>query len=332
MTTTPDSAASNSAAPGSASPASSEVDNGQPTALSVSGTASWMPLAVMGLVIVAWGAGPPITKLITAPPLVGVLFRFGMSFPVLFGIVYARGGRVSRSLLRSTALPGISFGINLIFVFATLQEVTVAVLATAVAIQPALLLIVAGPIFGEKPTLNHVLWSMVGISGAGIVVLGAGDEVRASALGVMLALISVITFSIYFVLTRLARSTTDVDPIEWMAGINLWAFLAAVPPSLFLVGRDDFAQFGGIDWLWMVLLAYLTGVLGHVAMSWVHGYIEAARSSLYLLAMNLVAVGLAWPIHDEPITLIQVLGGAVLLWAVTSVIRLPKADQPAEVA
>ena len=76
-----------------------------------------------------------------------------------------------------------------------------------------------------------------------------------------------------------------------------------------------------IDWL--VVLAYLTGVAGHVLMGWVHGYIEASRSALYLLGMNIVAIGLAWPVHDEPINRVQVAAGVVVLVAVASVIRLP---------
>ncbi len=277
----------------------------------------------MAFVVFAWGLGPPVTKLVTAPPLVGALVRFGISFPVLFVVSTRRGRRIDAALLRSTALPGIAFGLNLVFVFATLQEATVAVLSTTVAIQPALLLIVAGPIFGERPGLRHVLWSLVGIGGAAIVILGAGSGVRASPLGVGLALIALVTFSIYFVLTRLARSTDNVDPIQWMAGINFWAFIAAVPPSLIWVRGDDLAQFGGLDWLWIAIVAYLTGAVGHVAMGWVHGFIQAARSSLYLLAMHLVAVGLAWPIHDEPVTPTQVLGGVVLLGSVMAVIRIP---------
>ncbi len=281
------------------------------------------PILVMAYVVVVWGLGPPITKLVTAPPLVGALVRFGISFPVLFGIVALRGQRVDLPLMRATMLPGLAFGLNLVFVFATLQEATVAVLSTTVAIQPALLLVLAGPLFGERPTIRHVVWSAIGILGAAIVILGAGSGVRASPLGIGLALIALTTFSVYFVLTRMARSTTDVDPIQWMAGINFWAFVAAIPPSIFLVRADDIRQFGGIDWLWIAIIAYITGVTGHVAMSWLHGYIEAARSSLYLLAMHLVAVGLAWPIHDEPVTFVQVLGGVVLLGSVTAVIRLP---------
>jgi drug/metabolite transporter (DMT)-like permease len=286
------------------------------------------PLLVMGFVVVVWGLGPPITKLVTAPPLVGASIRFGISFPVLFAVVVARGGRIDRELLRTTALPGIAFGLNLVFVFAALQEATVAVLSTTVAIQPAILLFVAGPIFGERPSMRHVIWSLVGVLGAAIVIMGAGSDVRASPLGIGLALVALATFSVYFVLTRIARSTTSVDPIRWMAGVNFWAFVATLPPAAIWVRGSDLAQFGGMDWVWIAIVAYITGATGHVAMGWVHAYIEAARSSLYLLAMHLVAVGLAWPIHNEPVTLVQVLGGVVLLGSVAAVTRIPVRTDP----
>ncbi len=284
---------------------------------------SRLPLIVLGVVILSWGAGPVITKLITAPPLVGVLLRFGLSIPVLFAIVRFRGRRVTMDTFRRTTLPGLAFGINLIFVFAAVQEATIAVLAVSVALQPAILLFVAGPIFGEKPTLAHVLWTLLGVAGAAGVILGAGQELRASPLGLFFSISALLTFSVYFVLTRRARSTIDVDPVEWMAGINVWSFVAAAIPSAFLVDRSDFEQLDLADIGWLLVLAYLTGVFGHVLMSWVHGYIEAARSALYLLGMNLIAVGLAWPVHDEPVEPIQFLGGFVVLIAVASVIRLP---------
>ncbi len=289
---------------------------------------SRLPLLVLAVVVLSWGAGPVITKLITAPPLVGVVLRFALSIPVLFVLVKLRGGTVGRETFRRTALPGLAFGINLIFVFAAVQEATIAVLSVSVALQPALLLFVAGPLFGERPTLAHVMWTLLGVAGAAGVILGAGEELRASPLGLFFSITAMLTFSVYFVLTRLARSTIDVDPVEWMAGINVWSFVAAAIPSAVLLDRSDFEQLDGSDLAWLVVLAYLTGVFGHVLMSWVHGYIEAARSALYLLAMNIVAVGLAWPVHDEPVTATQLLGGLVVLIAVASVIRLPPRVEP----
>ena len=58
-------------------------------------------------------------------------------------------------------------------------------------------------------------------------------------------------------------------------------------------------------------------------MSWAHRFIPAARSSLILLAMNIVAIAAAWPIHDEPVTLVQAAGGIVVLLAVAAVLSRP---------
>lgn len=282
-----------------------------------------LPYLALLFVIGAWGAGPVVTKLITAPPVVGALIRFGISIPVLFAIVVLRGRRVERRTMLTAAPPGLAFGVNLIFVFETVQEATVAVLAVAVALQPTVILVIAGPLFGERPRATQVWWTLVGVAGAAGVVVGAGAELRASALGVIFALTAMATFTVYFVLTRLVRSRTDVDPIDWMAAINVWAFLAIVPVAALTADRADFAMVGGRDWLWLAVLAYGTGVFGHVLMSWVHGYLEASRSSLSILVMNVVAVALAWPVHDEAVTWIQALAGVVVFGAVAAVLRTP---------
>ena len=219
--------------------------------------------------------------------------------------------------------PGLAFGTNLLFVFAAVQEATVSVLSTTVATQPALLLLLAGPIFGEKPRLPQVLWTLVGVSGTAMVILSAQSEVRASALGVLWAVLALVTFSAYWVLTRIARSSTNVDPIEWMFSVNIWALIAAILPILVTGSIYDFNEFGGKDWIWILLIAVFTGAMGHVLMSWAHAYVEAARSSLYLLGMHVVAVGAAWPIHGETLTVLQMLGGVVVLGAVAMVIRTP---------
>lgn len=286
---------------------------------------SRLPYAALLGVVLLWGAGPVVTKLITVPPVTGALIRFGISIPVLLAIVFATGRRVSRSTMRASAAPGAAFGINLVLVFAALQEATVAVLVVAVSLQPAAILLIAGPMFGERPTRPHFAWTFLAIGGASFVILGAGSELRTSGLGVALSLTAMAMFTGYFVLTRAARLNTAVDPIEWMAAINIWAFAAVAPIALFVSKWSDVTALERSDWFWLAVLAYLTGVLGHVLMSWVHGYVQASRSSLSMLLMNVVAVSLAWPVHDEPMTWVQGLGGLIVLGAVTAVLRIPPA-------
>ena len=282
-----------------------------------------LPYLALIVVVLVWGAGPVVAKLVTAPPLVAAPLRFLLSLPLVVAVTAFRGRPLSVVMLRRTAFAGMAFGLNMIFVFATLQESTVAVLTVGVALQPALLLIVVGPLFDEHPSVAQVVWTLVGVGGAAAVILGAGAELRSSALGVVLAFSAMLLFSAYFVLTRMARSTTDVDPIEWMAGVTVWACVVTLVPAVVGTSRADLGALDWADIFWLTVMSLTTGLLGHVLMSWVHGYVEAARSSLMILSMNIVAVGLAWPVHDEPITLIQAFGGLVVLGSVAAVIRLP---------
>jgi len=287
------------------------------------------PGIVLAAVIVFWGFGPPISKLITAPAVVAVFYRFWISVPLLYLLAAARGNRLRWSTARQAALPGVAFGINLVFVFLALGSTAVAVLSVVVTLQPGFILLVAGRYLGERPRLWHVGWTGVGIAATSLVVLGAGTDVDASAAGVVYAVASMVSFTAYFILTKQARSSdADLDPVEWMAGISLFAALAVTPWTILTSSGGDYRAVDGIDWLWMAFIVVVTGIAGHVLMAWTHRYIDASRSSLYLLSMNIVAIGAAWFIHDEPLTPIQLLGGLVVFGAVAAVISRPPDRTP----
>ncbi len=279
--------------------------------------------SAMVAVVIIWGLGPPITKLITAPPLVAVSVRFWLSIPVIWILTYAMGGRVSMQVLRRTALAGVLFGINLVFVFSALQHSSVAVLAVIQTLQPGIVLLVAGRWLGERVTRWHVGWTVVGVLGVVVAILGGQPEVRGDAIGVVLAVAALLTFTGYYLLNRQARATTPIEPMEWMAGVTLFAGLFITPIALATSSPDDYRQLAGADWLYMLFVAGMVGIVGHSLMSWAHGFITAARSSLFLLAMNVVAIGAAWPIHHEPVTPVQAVGGVVVLGAVAAVLSRP---------
>ena len=279
--------------------------------------------AVMIAVVVIWGLGPPVTKLISAPALVAVSMRFWISVPLVWIFTYATGGRVTKAVLQRTALPGALFGINLAFVFAALQHSSVAVLAVIQTLQPGVVLLVAGRWLGERATTWHVGWTAIGVLGVTIAIFGGDPDVRGSALGVALCIGSMLTFTGYYLINRRARSTTPISPMEWMSGVTLFAGLFITPIALATCSLDDYRQLGGADWLYLGFVAIVVGIVGHTMMSWAHRFIPAARSSLLLLGMNVIAIGAAWPIHDEPVELIQAIGGLVVLVAVAAVLTRP---------
>ncbi len=287
-------------------------------------TAAISPGVVLAVIIVFWGLGPPISKLITAPAVISVFYRFWISVPILWLLAASRGQPLRWSTARRAALPGAAFGINLVFVFLTLQSAAVAVLSLVVTLQPGFILLVAGRFLGERPRLWHVAWTIVGIAATAIVIVGGGADFEASAAGVAYAVASTVAFTVYFLLTKRARSAdADLDPVEWMAGISLFAALAVTPWTVAVSSGSDYRAIDGLDWLWLAFIVVVTGIAGHVLMAWTHRYIEASRSSLYLLSMNVVAIGAAWLIHDEPLSPVQLLGGAVVFAAVGAVVSRP---------
>lgn len=283
--------------------------------------------SAMGVVIVLWGLGPPVTKLISAPPLVGASIRFWIVLPLVWMVCYLKGSRMSLRILRITMPAGIFFGLNQVFVFAALPHVTISVISVILAMQPGVVLILAGPLLGERPTKWHVMWTMVGLVGVTIVLLGGGADVEASPFGVTMTVGALLGFALYYVITR--RVLTDsaavvtVNHFQWMAGTTLTGAAIVTAMALVTMGSDDYGQFGGPDWLYMAFVAVGVGVVSHTMMSWCHQHITVSRSSLYILAMHVVAIGTAWPMHDEPMALLQMLGAVIVLGAVAAVVSLP---------
>jgi drug/metabolite transporter (DMT)-like permease len=243
--------------------------------------------------------------------------------PLIWGLAYASGRRVTLVVLKRTALAGALFGINMTFLFASLQHASVAVISVVQALTPGIVLLIAGPWLGERATVQHVLWTGLGITGVIVVVIGGDPEVSGDAFGFIAAAISTLSFVGYYVINRHMRSTTTIDPLQWMAGVTLFAALAVTPGAVITASPDDFGRVGAADWAYLGFIAVVVGVISHVTMSWAHAYVPASRSSPALLGANVVAIGVAWPLHDEPVTWVQVAGGIVVLASVLAILRKP---------
>lgn len=277
----------------------------------------------LAFVILVWGLGPTISKLITAPAVISVLYRFWMSVPLLYLFAVMRGARPEWSTIRLGSVAGAAFGINLVFVFLTVNAGAVAVLSVFAAMQPGIILLIAGPFLGERPTLWHVIWTVIGIGGTAVVVATGGEGFDVSLTALIYAAVSQLFFTVYFLMTKRVRSRQNIDSVQWMSGVVIWAALAVTPWALLTSSAEDYRAIGGQDWLWLGFIIVFTGGLGHIVMAWVHRYVEASRSSLYLLSMNVVAIVSAWFIHDEPLTPLQMVGGLVVFAAVAAVVSRP---------
>ena len=281
--------------------------------------------------VVVWGFGPVLVKLSEVDARVFALYRLWLGFFVMAACMVVARRRLTTATLRAAAPAGVVFGTNVAFFFAAVKLTGVADVTLIGALQPALVLLVAGRWFGERVAPGNVAWSLVAIGGVVIFVLGASDTPVWSLAGDLLAVCALLTFTAYFLLTKRVRARAG--SLEYLTGVLLTAAVTMTPIAL--VSGHPLTAFEKADWLWLALFVVGPGTGGHLLVTWAHRYVEVWLSSLIVVGLPVVAAVAALVILDEPLRAVQVVGGAVVVLALSVVAtRVPvlSPDEPGDAA
>ena len=281
-------------------------------------SAAALPFLALGAVVVLWGMGPPLTKLITAPSLSVVFVRLWVAVPLMTGLQLASGSRPSWPSLRASLLGGAAFAVNMVTFFFAIHRSSIATFTVISALQPGLVMLGASRLFGERVTRWGVAWTVVAIGGAGIAVLGAGAEVHTSGLGILFSLLSLGAMTVYFFAAKRARVTMGAS--DYMAGVMLWSAIFVTPIAILGGGLSGIGALGTADLWWLLVVLIGPGMAGHLLISWAVRFVPVSLSSMTMLGTTVIAIVAAWPIHHEPVTLVQALGGVIALGGVAAVI------------
>jgi len=223
------------------------------------------------------------------------------------------------------AVGGTLFGLHQILYFNALKLTTVTNVNLIGALQPVLVLLIAGRLFQERVTAQALVWSTVALAGAATVIVGSTGAPTRSALGDLLAGVNLFAFTAYFLVSKRIRSRTG--PWEYVTGMTTVA--GVVMGAACLVSRQDLGSPAGWEWAVLAGLAILPGTLGHLLTNWAHAHVSALVVSLMLLAVPALAAGLAAVILGEHVTPVQIVGGAVVLGAIAVVVRSARRAGPA---
>ncbi len=235
--------------------------------------------------VAAWGFGPVLVKLIELPGLTLALYRLWLGFAVMLAVVALTGRRLRWTDLRTAGSAGLLFGVNVAFFFTALKHTSVADASLITALAPVLILVVAGPWFGERVRPRDIGLTAVTIGGVVLVVLGSSGSPEWSLFGDLLAVGALVTWAAYFVASKRAR--VRLGTLEFQAGVMLGAGGIATP--VVLLSGSDLVLPRGDDWIWLLLFVIVPGALGHSLMSWAHRYVDVSVSSLIVVAQPVVS-------------------------------------------
>jgi len=283
-----------------------------PTAAPGSRTA----IAAVLVAVTVWGFAPLLVNGISASAPTVVFWRMLIAQPVMIATAYLAGGRLSWALLRQSFVTGACFAATVVLGFESFRRTSIVNATLIPALQPALVLLVAGRLFGERRTRSELLFAALALGGAIVVVANASSD-GGSLVGDLFAVANLLLFTVYFLLSKHHRDN-DVHTWAWIASVFVVAFVCIAPWCL--TTADDLGAMQGSDWLWLMLLVLGPGLVGHGLMTWAHAHVDVSVTSTLSLANPVVSTIGAWAVFGQALTGSQIAGAIVVLVALGAIV------------
>jgi len=277
--------------------------------------------------VVAWGVGAVLIKFVHLPGLAVAFYRLWLGAAMWLGLLYLRGGRLRWDVLRRSTPGGVAFGLNVALFFTAVKLTSVTDASVISALQPALVLMIVGRMFGERVTRSDVAWSALAIAGVAVTVAAGGSGAAGNVGGDVLAVGALAAWTWYFVASKTARR--ELATLDYLAGLALVAAIVVTPVAL--VAGDTPAPHTLANVGWLLVIAVGPGG-GHLLMNWAHAHVRLSITSLLTLAGPVISAVGAAVVLGEPLFGLQVAGMAVVIGSLAAVVYRMSGDDVPPVA
>lgn len=292
-----------------------------------------MPIATMALIMAAacWGAGMILSKLGLDyfPPLFLLIVELSASCAVLWGVILLRGEQVH---LRWSKLahgwsgmlePGLSHILGMFGLALTSASNASLIGAT----EPIAAMVVAWVVLREGLSRRALPWIGAALVGT-LLVSSAGGAGGASFTGDLLTMLATLAAAGYVVAS--SRSVAHLSPLLLAALQQTTALGFTVVIWLFTRSPAEGAMIAAIPasaWVWVIV----SGLVQYTLAFWLYllalRTISAARAASFLMLVPVFGVAGAVMFLREVFTLMQFLGGLLVMLALAFAHR---EDIPAE--
>ncbi len=282
--------------------------------------------------MVAWGLSAVFVVLTKQPGVVVALERLWLGVPFVGALLAISHRRLSWLVLWRAVPGGILLCGDMALFFSAVKLTNIADATVIGSLQPALVLFVAGPLFGERVLRGDVAWTAVAIAGVCLVVLATGGTGQHRALGDLLAFCSLCCWTGYWLVSKRARSRPRaggagaldnpgagvLGSIEYTSAVMIVAAVTVLPVAL--LSGEPLSAGTPLDWLWLGVMTLVPGG-AHLALNWAHRFVAVSVSSVIVSVNPIVAAGAAALVLDQALNPLQVTGCLVAVIAASVVAR-----------
>jgi drug/metabolite transporter (DMT)-like permease len=270
--------------------------------------------------VLIWAFNITVTKYVLTHgfrPLAYASVRYAAA-AILFAVItlalegsLAAGGRRSLTLLTVATLALLANQFAFVYSLKLATATTVALILGTTPVFAALVSLAVGL---ERPSLRHWVATLITFGGVALVALGSGGSLSSNLGGELLAIVLAATWAAYsVVLVPLMRR---YSPYRISAVVLLAMCVPLVAASGPQLGAQDW---GSLGWpVWLCLAFAIVGPLVLTNVLWftaVHR-VGPSRATLVANLQPFVAAVFALLILSEHLGVLQVLGGAAILFGI----------------
>ena len=217
---------------------------------------------------------------------------------------------MGRKLLLLSALSGLCLALHFAAWFESLAHTSVASSTTIVCTD--VIWVCLGYCLFLKGKLSRKALLAIGVTLCGSVCIAWSDSAGGGLYGDLLALAAAVAVAVYTLLGRVVRSRVSTTAYTWV----VYSTCAASLLVLCLLRQEPLTGWGPSAPLVGLLLALFSTVLGHSIFSWCLKYFSPAFVSASKLCEPVAAAALAAVIFAQILTVMQLLGGGLILGGV----------------
>lgn len=204
------------------------------------------------------------------------------------------------------------------------QRVDAGTAALLIQFAPIVLAVLAVLVLGERFTRALAVGLAVALAGVALISLSSSESADRDALGVLLCLVSAVSYAISLVVQKPLMSRLPAGQVTWLActiGLAL-----CLPFTGKLVEETAAAPLDSV--LWLVYLGLFPTAVAFTTYAYALAHMDASRLGVSTYLVPVITILLGWLLLAEAPTPLTYLGGGLTLVGVAITRRRPRSEVP----
>lgn len=274
-------------------------------------------IAAGTVAVTAWGSSGIIVRFIDMGALALMGYRYLMYAVVMAAVLGARRTPITLAGMRHSLWGGLSLGAVTGLFITAVQHTTIANVTIMAALHVVVVSAASALFLKERMSRRNLVLATLAMGGVAVVALGSSGSANWSLGGDLAALGALLGWAFYFFATRRAQAIVPTQ--EYTACVALYVGVISLP--LAALAGQDLSWPSGREWMWLAVLAFGMGILGHNAMNWSLQHVPLWLASTLSLFTPVVASALAWLVFDEALSTLQMGAMALVVASLAAIVR-----------